>query len=189
MHIGRLSAVMMMLLMGAGGTAAAQDRGAGVTAGAPSMIGVIWHASDKIAIRPEITLSGGSSSTDSSTFDAESDRWSVGTRVSVLYYLHTYDRLRTYISPSFTYAYTSSTTNSVSATITGISVPSLKTTAHAVGGDGSFGAQYRLADKFSVFGELGFGFSHASSTSNLTPVKSTGNNWSTRTAVGVIFYP
>ena len=43
------------------GTASAQGAGkTGVTMGYPASIGVIWHASDKVAIRPELSLIGGS---------------------------------------------------------------------------------------------------------------------------------
>jgi hypothetical protein len=189
MYMRELMAAAMLLA--AAGTAAAQDHASvGLTAGYPSTIGVIWHASDRIAIRPEVSLSGGTSGSTAGAFDTDGSRWSLGTGASVLFYLHTYDRLRTYISPSFSYGHVSSTSTSsgLSAAI-GITTASVTTTAHSIGADGSFGAQYSLSDKFSVFGELGFGVSHAWSTSNLTPTKVTGNNWGTRTAVAVIFYP
>src|SRR4051794_21246037 len=104
MHTRWLITAAMLSLVGS--TASAQDHGkTGVTTGYPSVIGVIWHATDKLAIRPDISLSGGSSGSNGSAFDADTDRWSVGTGVSVLFYLRTYDRLRTYVSPSFRYAY------------------------------------------------------------------------------------
>ena len=47
------------------GTARAQDTGkAGVTLAYPASIGVIWHAGDNVAIRPDFTFSH--SSTDGS---------------------------------------------------------------------------------------------------------------------------
>src|SRR3954462_6940189 len=141
MHMRGLMTAAMLLV--ASGTAAAQDPGSvGVTGGYPSTIGIIWHASDKIAIRPEVSLSGGSSESSAGSFDTYGSRWSVGTGASVLFYLHTYDRLRTYISPSFSYAHISSTsTTSGLSTLPGITTASVTTTGHSVGGDGSFGAQ------------------------------------------------
>jgi hypothetical protein len=189
MHTRGLITAAMLLL--AGGTAAAQDHGrVGVTAGYPSTIGIIWHASDKIAIRPEISVSGGSSGSTAGSFDTDANRWSLGTGASVLFYLHTYERLRTYISPSLSYAHVSSTSTSsgLSAAL-GITTASVTTTGRSIEGAGSFGAQYSLSDKFSVFGELGFGVSHAWSTSTLTSTRVTGNTWGTRTAVAMIFYP
>lgn len=84
-------------------TAGAQDAGkTGVTMGYPASIGFIWHASDKVAIRPELSISGGSSESSPSSFAAENDTWSLGTGVSVLFYLDSYDHLKTYFSPRFT---------------------------------------------------------------------------------------
>jgi hypothetical protein len=44
-----------------------------------------------------------------------------------------------------------------------------------------------LSDKFSLFGEVGFGVTRSTSTGSVT-TKSTGDSWSTRSGVGVILY-
>lgn len=166
--------------------AGAQDKGkTGITMGYPASIGVIWHASDAVAIRPEFSIAGGTSeSSPAAPLSSSSDTLSVGAGVSVLFYLHTYDHLRTYVSPRVNYTHTSSTID-----ISGITDSSSKTTGTSAGAAGSFGAQYALADKFSVFGEVGFGFSHATTKSGNAGSKITGNTWGNRAAVGVIFYP
>jgi hypothetical protein len=177
-----------------GRAASAQDAGkVGVSMGYPS-IGLIWHASEKVAIRPELSFGG--SSTDGSSgpsFTSNSDSWAVGTGVSALFYLGTHDRLKTYVSPRYTYGSTSSESTTSGLTgITGVTGTAItsntsKTTSNAHAVSGSFGADYRLSDKFSAFGEIGFGVSWAKTTSSLTSSK--GTSWGTRTGVGVIFYP
>ena len=186
-----VAAVLLLSVAGAG----AQDGGkTGITMGYPASIGVIWHANDKIAIRPEFSISGTSSeSSPAPSFTSKTDGWGYGVGASALFYLHTYDHLRTYFSPRFTYGH--ATTNGESSGLatlpSGIATVTTKSTANTSGITGSFGAQYALGDKFSVFGEVGFGFNHSSTTTSSTAIsqKVTGNGWGTRTGVGVIFYP
>ena len=174
------------LLALTGRAASAQDaRKTGVTMGYPASIGIIWHASGKVAIRPELTLTGGSSSGTSSTsatFDGSN--WAVGTGLGVLLYLHTDDHLKTYFSPRVTYARTS-VTNSNN---TGANSTTAKLTSANYGATGSFGAQYELSDKFSLFGEVGAGVNHTTGSSDGLLGKTTTNTWGTRSGVGVIFY-
>jgi len=158
--------------------AAAQDtRKFGITMGFPQSIGMIWQSS-RVAVRPEVTFSG--SSIDSGG-GLDSSSWNVGVAVSVLFYLHQYDHLRTYLAPRIDYGRSGSTLN---GTVTGTS----NTTRWGAGGTGSFGAQYALGDRFSIFGEAGFTFSHSTLPTTLSSVGS-GNAWGTRSAVGVVFYP
>jgi hypothetical protein len=173
------------LLLAASGTAIAQGAGkTGVTMGYPASIGIVWHATDKVAIRPELSLSGDSAETSGSSFETDSDALSLETGASVLFYLHTYEHLKTYFSPRFTYSRTRTTFTS-----SGVTTASSKGTSTSTGVAGSFGAQYALGDKFSVFGEVGFGVSHQNGTSSTSSNKATGNSWATRAGVGVIFYP
>src|SRR5438105_2116566 len=100
MQIQRFFVLAAGLLLLTGRAAGAQDAGSiGVTMGYPS-IGVIWHASDKVAIRPEVSLTG--SHSDSS----DSDSLSVSTGLSALLYGGAgTDNVRPYFSPRFTYAH------------------------------------------------------------------------------------
>ena len=176
-----LAAVLLFLTCRA---ADAQDAGkVGVTMGYPASIGILWHVSDKVAIRPELSIAGGSSEGSGGSFSAESDNFTFGTGVSVNFYLHTYDKLKTYFSPRFTYS-RSTTENSSS----GVTTSSFETTSTNTGGSGSFGAQYELSDKFSLYGELGVVFAYTKATNSNGPSKTTGNAWSTRSGAGVVFY-
>jgi hypothetical protein len=167
-----------------GGSAAAQDAGkVGITMGYPASIGLIWHASDSIAIRPELTFSGSSAESDGPGI-VGGESWAVATGVSALFYMKKYDNLRTYFTPRFTYARTSSTTD-----ISSITTSSSTSRSRTIGGAGSFGAQYALGDKFSVFGEVGFGLMRSTSSSSFSSGKSKITSWGTRAGAGVIYYP
>ena len=185
MRIRRLLSLAAGLVLAGSGTAGAQGAGkTGVTMGYPASIGIVWHATNKVAIRPDLSLSGGSAEISGSSFENDTDALSLGTGVSVLFYLRTYEHLKTYFSPRFTYSRTRTTSTS-----SGFTTASSTATSTSTGGAGSFGAQYALGDKFSVFGEVGFGVSHQKGTTSTSSNKATGNSWGTRTGVGVIFYP
>lgn len=184
MNIRRSAVFALAALLAASASASAQDKKVGLTMGYPSSVGVVWHLSDKVALRPELSLAGGSAETSASGFSSETDSTTIVTGISALFYLNTADKLRTYVSPRFTYAHATTTSN-----LSSITNSTAKSTANNTGGQGSFGAQYYVSSRFAVFGELGLGFSHNESTSNLTPTKNTSWAWGTRSAVGIIFYP
>ena len=166
------------------GTASAQDKKVGLTMGYPSAFGVLWHVSDKVALRPELSLAGGSAKTNGSGFNSESDATTIATGISALFYLNTADKLRTYVSPRFTYSH-ATTEQDLSA----ITNSNAKTTTNNTAGQGSFGAQYYVSNRFAVFGELGLGFGHTENSSNVTTTKGSAWAWGTRSAVGIVFYP
>jgi opacity protein-like surface antigen len=176
----RGSAIVLGLLACATPARAQDEHKAGVTMGAPSAIGVIFQASDRVAVRPEISFSHRTS--ESSAINISSS--TIGFNVSALVYMRNADRLKTYVSPRLEYSRVSgSVTSDVLATTL-----LTDTDSHAWGGAGSFGAQFALNDRFSVFGEAGLGFSR--STTPSAPASQTkGTAWGTRTAVGVIFFP
>jgi len=162
-----------------------ETRTVGITMGYPAALGVLWHVSDKVAIRPELTFGGTSTTTTSSSFDNEGNGWTVGTGVSAIFYLGSpADKLRTYVAPRFTYAHMSSTVK-----LSSVTNSSTTTTGNGVGGFGLFGAQYAVGDRFTVFGEVAFGLTHSSTTSSLLPTKGSGNSWGIHSGAGIVFYP
>ena len=182
MRIRQLLSLAGCLLLVHSAAAQAQDTGkVGVTMAYPAAIGLIWHATDKMAVRPEFTISG-SSAESSSGFEASS--WSFGTGVSVLFYLKDYDHVRTYFTPRFDYSRSSSSSETGAST-----APSIDTSRWSSGAAGSFGVQYTPGDKFGVFGEVGFGFSYSSLPSAAAPNSGHATGWGMRSGVGVIFYP
>jgi hypothetical protein len=182
--------VVLGLLLGACATVNAQNAGqVGITMGYPGWIGVIWHISDSVVVRPEISFS-----TSSSDNEFGADTINVSSGASGLLYVSRWDHVRAYVSPRFAYGRT--TSDSV-GTI-GIS---LKNSTYNV--VGSFGAQYTPHKRFAVFGETGFGYNRSTNTTTTVVVpivlppgleparpttKTTLTGFGTRTGVGVIFY-
>ena len=101
----------------------------------------------------------------------------LGAGTSVLFYLQSRDNLRTYVSSRFVYVRSHiSSTSGHSETSTKVVV-------------GSFGAQYVLGERVSIFGELGLGFSRLTTTSTFTvPAASRGTLVRTRTGIGMVLY-
>ena len=157
--------------------AAAQERGdVGVFMGYPSL-GLIWQASDKVALRPEISFDFSSSEVDSVfTGTGEAESWNIGVGATALFYLSDADKLRTYIAPQFIYSRSEFGR-------TGTDGPE----ANAYGLAGLFGAEYSPTPRFGVFGELGVGYSHQSTKSG-TSSDQTSDSFGTRAGVGVILY-
>jgi hypothetical protein len=203
--------VFLAAISAAGATFAhAQDQPrVGVTMGYPASVGVLWNVSERVALRPEITLSR--STGDSTGADiagtapiSTSDSTGIGAGISGLIYVRRWDALRAYVSPRFSYARTSTSASTLSNTSSSESKASSWQTS------GSFGAQYSLGRHFGVFGEIGLGYatSTTTSTSTLTTGLTTfingvattssrvqlvtssshANTLSTRSGAGVIFY-
>ena len=182
MRIWQLLSLAGSLLLVHSAAVQAQDATkVGVTMAYPTSIGLIWPMSDKVAVRPEFTISGSSAE---SPAGLEASSWNIGTGVSLLLYLKDYDRVRTYFTPRFDYSRSSSSADTGSA-----SIPSIDTTRWASGGAGSFGVQYAPGEKFGVFGEVGFGFSYSSLPSVTGGSDGHATAWGMRSGVGVIFYP
>src|SRR4051794_26349760 len=100
--------------------ASAQDAGAvGVVMAYPSVIGVMWHVSDRIALRPEASFSTtasdnpqvaslvvvGSGAGTTSGFRSTSN--TVGVGISGLITVAKWDALRVYLAPRFVFSRTS----------------------------------------------------------------------------------
>ena len=141
--------------------ASAQEAGhVGVTVSAPSAIGVIWHVTPRVAIRPDLSFSFNES--DAEVTDISSQSFSLGG--SVLFYTGRWDNLQTYVTPRLSYSWSSSSIEG--------SGSKLDATQDGWGLSGSFGAQYTLGTRFAVFAEAGLLYS---SQTTETP-SSFGNN-------------
>jgi opacity protein-like surface antigen len=168
-------------------TLAQQKGDAGVTMGYPGAIGVIYHVTDRFAIRPEITFAISSGKSESPFSTSEGDTSTVGIGVSGIFYLKQADKLRTYVSPRYTYSHSeSTTTSSILSPILDDEESTATNNAHTL--TGTFGVQYALHERFNIFGEVGAGFARTRSKSELSGFSSSSNQFSSRTGVGVIFY-
>src|SRR5262245_10452498 len=155
------SILCMTLAVLAGRDARAQDTPRlGITMGYPAAFGVIWNVNDRLALRPEVTIS--KSSAESSGSDIlgpapvlTSDATQLGAGLSALIYFGTWDAVRAYVSPRFTYSRSSTSMNPGSTVLPSVTTD---TTGNAYATTGSFGAQGSLGRHFGVFGEIGAGF-------------------------------
>jgi hypothetical protein len=161
--------------------ASAQDAPrVGLTAGYPGSIGVLWHTSERTAVRPEFSFATNSSSSQS-LVDATSDFSSVSAGISVLFLSPLRDNLKMYVAPRFAYTVTTGSSDLTDST----------TNMYSVGG--VFGGHYALGRRFALFGEAGLQYIHQTSsvtTSIGAGIRTTGRGDSvaTRTGVGVVIY-
>jgi len=162
----------------------------------PVAIGLIWHISDRVAVRPDVALShsSGTSSpqaTSPFTSTSSSSDTSTGTvGVSARLRIAKWDALSAYVSPRFAYARQSGT-GSTTFTIPTIGLlgagatalpltttSTLESSTYTV--SGSFGAQYLLGNRFGIFGEVGLSGGHTNSSST-----SSGLDFSVVTTPGI----
>jgi hypothetical protein len=168
----------LVVIVGSARPSGAQESGrVGLTMAFPAAVGVIWHATNALAIRPDFSFS--QSGIDSI---ASSSNSTVTFGVSALFYLKKWDNLRAYLSPRFGY-------QRVSLTSTATSVVPV---TNQYSGSGSFGAEYLLHPRFAVFAETGITYSHTNldATTSIPglALDSSLHNWATRAGVGAIFY-
>ena len=164
------------------GTAFGQEPGpVGLVMGLPASVGVIWHLGERLAVRPELSLSW--SSAESTTPSAggaitsSTDAAQIGVGSSVILYVRQWDGLRLYVSPRFVYLRSETTATSGQSTSTTYS------------GSGSFGAQYSLGRRAGVFGELGLSYTRLRTSSDfVASAESRGTLVRTRSSVGLIVY-
>lgn len=136
----------------------------GVVFQAPVAIGVIWHPSERVAIRPEVSYSA-----TTSPGGLHQDSWAVA--VNAPLYLSNHENVRTYISPRVGYSRTTNSTPSP------IAIPSTINWT----GAGSFGVQYSPTPRVSLYGEDGISYSSITTSSN-------SHSWGPRSALGLILY-
>ena len=175
MYVRSVVFILGMIVVSARPSIAQESSQVGLTMAFPGAVGVIWHATDGTAIRPDFTFSQSGSSPLSTSSTA------VGVGASALFYIRKWDSLRAYLSPRFGYQRSSFTT-------AGSLVSSPSTNTYA--GSGSLGAEYLLHRRFAVYAETGLMYSHTK-TSNISlaiSFDSSSHTWGTRAGVGAILY-
>jgi Outer membrane protein beta-barrel domain len=162
--------------------ALAQDTGnVGISMGYPASVGVVFQVTDSVALRPEISFTRISSDSDSAFGDINTSNYTYEIGISGLLYLGRWDKLRAYVAPGYAYRRTGGSNE--------IDFPPIASTT--VSGHsflGSFGAQYSLHEKFSVFGEAGLRYFTQQTRSSFSNGGVEFRSIGSRGAVGVIFY-
>jgi hypothetical protein len=188
----------MGVLLGviAAAPATAQEAGdVGLTMGYPAAVGVVWHITDAIALRPDVTVSTSSTESTSTTSGfgggatlvstTTSTSWTTAVGLSALFYLKTIDRVRLYLAPRAAYLRTT------------IDIDDDQPLAGTFDNEsdgfvaaGAFGAQFNAHERFAIFGELGLQYTSQTSTSAfaLTRNRSENRTAGLRSAVGVTLY-
>jgi outer membrane protein with beta-barrel domain len=179
----RTALLVACVVLAGAARADAQDKGdTGLVIGFPTSIGLIWHASDRLAIRPEVSFGGAHTETtidDALSTEADSTTFSIGG--SAIWYVRRWDNLRAYVVPRLVY---SRSDGSSESQVSGIE---LESSSRSFALSGAFGTQYSLHDRFSVFGEIGLAWTDSSSESGFG-TSGDGTSWGTRSSVGVVFY-
>lgn len=180
-------ALLLSLLALVPRTAGAQERGqVGVAMGYPTTVAFVWHVSDTLAIRPEVSFIHTSSESENSIQGdifrrSSNDSWNASVGASAFWYFRGADRVRPYFSPRVAFAHNSSDSSTNEGD---------PRTSNTLSASGSFGAQYTPVRKLAVYGEIGYGFARGWSEFRdpFATSKNSGWAWSPRTSVGVIFY-
>lgn len=177
---------LFLLFAGAGNVRAQEAGQVGVNLGYP-LVGVTWHVTPTIAVRPEFNFSfgSGSSTSGSGVEGSEADAWGLNFGVSALFYLAEWDGVKGYLAPRV--AFIRSNTESLST----VSESRRETSGSGFDLAAMAGVQYPLNSRFTVFGELGISYVNRHSESNpIGTVSLESDSWTLqpRTAIGLIVY-
>jgi hypothetical protein len=192
--------VAAAVLVAMGASAAAQDRGPlGIAMGYPSVVSVIWHATERVAVLPRISFSRNSTESvvestltvngivvSTTHLTTTTEGWSVGPGVDVRFSVADWDTVSAYVVPGYSYFRGSSTAVSTSDNpFTGNQTDTRRFTSDGHELRGAFGVQYRPHRKFAVYGEVGLRYSESRSRSiNTSDNRVFGN----ASALGAILY-
>jgi hypothetical protein len=173
MRVVQIASFVVILGIGSVNLAKAQEAGqVGLTFGFPPSVGLVWQVSDHISLRPTAQVAGVNENGQKST--------TIGAGISALVFLHTWDNLRAYVGPNFSYSRAKDDVNPPNG---------FTSTTSGYTGAGFFGTQYALNRRFSIFGEVGFSYTHFGFSSTLAGAsQSTRSTWGTTTGIGAILY-
>jgi hypothetical protein len=195
MRHGLVTTVVGGLITGfAAAPATAQPAGrVGVTMGAPTSVGIVWHLGTRVAIRHEVSLTRTSSEFTTTIFtfgqpqviSTTTKTWNTTAGASALLYLRDIDRLRLYLAPRAAYLL-ASVENESSTAAPGLGT--LSSGSSGVAASGSFGAQYGPHDRFGIFGEVGVAYSRQKGDTGLARTETELRSVGLRSGIGVVVY-
>jgi hypothetical protein len=144
-------------------------------------IGAIWHITDNVAFLPGFSFGHNWGSSRSALIDnGTSKNNSLSINSSLRFYVYEMKGLRLYVSPKYSYNWNNSDSN--------LPTTSSKSSRYAHSIDGSWGLQYAISRRVSIWGDVGVGYSHSSISSNPSSVETKSNAVSTVGSWGLIFY-
>jgi hypothetical protein len=190
------ASVVVMLLAGVGSAAAQQDYRVGLVIGYPASVGVLWHVSDGVALRPDVAINRQSNESTSTvsigfsppqTSTSTTSGWNTSLGLSALFYLGPPADLRFYLTPRVAYQWSRTETETSPA------LPQLVDYESESDGfliAGSFGAQYAPHDRFRLFGEVGLSYSEQEGETGFTLARQSlkTSSFGLRSGVGVVVF-
>jgi hypothetical protein len=205
----RVTSIVMFCALMFGGASAASgqtDNKWGLVMAFPTSAGLQWDAGARLTLRGDAAFDWGvveqiSSSTaifsngvpvsaSTQTSDFRHSTLSVG--VSGLVTVARYEQLRLYVTPRVAWRRVHSSFTLQDDTPGSISIPGINlsdsTTTNGLEVEGSFGANYRLGDRFSIFGETGIGLTSPTSSSSSSSDTMTSYIIGSRANLGVVVH-
>jgi len=177
-----------MALCCVGAAQAQEQHKAGLVAGYPTEVGVLIHLSDRVAIRPAISLDfqvvDSTVTLGSGTLNTSYDLWDTQVGTSLLIYLREPRELRPYVAGRVMYLHRSLVTSTTTTT-----PDESESVTHGIRTSGVFGGQYQPTPRVAFFGEFGVEYGHQWSTLPASsPGETTSTSAGTRTAAGIVLY-
>jgi Autotransporter beta-domain len=190
------ASVVVMLLAGVSSASAQQDYRVGLVVGYPASVGVLWHVSDGVALRPDVAINRQSNESTSTvsigfsppqTSTSTTSGWNTSLGLSALFYLGPPADLRFYLTPRVAYQWSRTETETSPA------LPQLVDYESESDGflvAGSFGAQYAPHDRFRLFGEVGLSYSEQEGETGFTLARQSlkTSSFGLRSGIGVVVF-
>ena len=167
---------MCFMLISLPPVASAQDAPtAGLAVTSSSSVGLIWHLSDRVALRPELGFSSMKLTLDAVAARQTQQNLSPG--ISLLFYTRPRgDDFRPYFTPRYVYG----RNHGKSTSTAGPGEVESTLVTHTASFSG--GAEYVPHEHFGVFGEVGMSYSRSE------PNNTVSQSWAVRSVVGAILY-
>jgi hypothetical protein len=171
-RMNRIGIASLLVAVACSSTATAQSAGSlGLTFQTPAALGVLWHASESLALHPELTFSR---TTNNSGTASESTTNSWGIALGAPFYMSNADNLRTYLSPRIGYASSESGAGASSGSSTQLNLSV------------SYGVHYSLSKRLAAFGETGLAYTD--SKTEFGSATSNANGFGLRSSIGLALY-
>lgn len=137
--------------------------------GTTQSLGVWWHVTDMIALRPSLAYSSTTKTVEASGTKTSETTNTFGVGIAVPIYLAKMNLLDLYVAPAFAYGSNGSNYTNIDAGV-------------------ALGLQVAVNEQLQFFGEMGLGYRNTTDKATANQTTTTGTFGTARGSVGVIFY-